>query len=62
MIDNINELNWGYSEMAIAEYQEQSKIIDKYESSKTPLHHVNFLWEDERRIEIVFGVLNLEIL
>lgn len=59
MLRNPESINWGLNEVALL------KVIDEHasqadETSWPPLTHVAFLWEGDRRIDVVF--VELEVL
>lgn len=59
MINYPTELNWGINEFSLVKLENNPDILAKYQNSMYNFKHLAFLWEDERRIDIVF--INLEI-
>jgi catechol-2,3-dioxygenase len=58
MLRNPESINWGLNEVALL------RVIDDQESkpdkvSTPPLTHVAFLWESNRRIDVVFAELEV---
>ena len=55
MLRNPESINWGLNEVALV------KVVDDrlqiYEHSPVPLTHLAFLWEGERRIDVIFSEL-----
>lgn len=52
-------LNWGISEVAIVQLVRDSQRLEKYGGLPVPVHHLVCLWEGERRIDVVFSVLEI---
>jgi hypothetical protein len=51
------ELGWGLNEVAVATVGDD--VHDQYRFLPVPFNHVAFLWEDERRIDIIFSELEI---
>lgn len=51
------EMGWGLNEIAVARVNDD--VYDQYRFLPVPFNHVAFLWEDERRIDIIFSELEV---
>ena len=52
-------INWGLNEIACVRIEDNADVLKSYRSLSIPFHHAAILWEDERRIDIVFGDLEV---
>ncbi len=52
-------LNWGINEIALVEIEDNADFLKTYRGLSIPVHHAAIMWEDERRIDIVFGELEV---
>ncbi len=63
-ISEPENINWGSSEVAIIQLSDgDSDLLNKYKShleENISFHHVEVLWESERRIDIIFKDLSVE--
>jgi len=59
MVLHPEELNWGMNEVALVRVVSESTVIGKYEQLPIPIHHVRCQWEGDRRIDIIFGSLEV---
>lgn len=55
-----NELNWGLSEVSSVRVINNEQLLARYRSLPLPLHHLRLNWEGERRIDAVFGTMEVE--
>jgi hypothetical protein len=53
------ELNWGFNEIALMKLEDNPNLLAPYRQFSLPFHHVAILWENERRIDIVFSALEI---
>lgn len=52
-------INWGLNEISIIQIIEDSSLLEKYNSTKLRFFHVRVLWENERKIDLVFKHLKI---
>ena len=52
-------MNWGMNEIALIRLEDDENMLAPYRDLPLEHHHVAVLWEDDRRIDIVF--VHLEI-
>ena len=55
-----DELDWGLSEVSSVRLIDDELLLAPYSTLPLPLHHLRLNWEDERRIEAVFGTMEVE--
>ncbi|MBX3722404.1 MAG: hypothetical protein KF713_11250 [Turneriella sp.] len=60
LITNLNEINWGFNEIAAFKIVDKSEIAEKYHNSNVPLTEYVFLWESQRQIRIISTSLVIE--
>ena len=60
MLAQPERINWGLNEIAFVKIEENEAFLKNYRFLSIPFHHAAILWEDERRIDIVFGDLEVE--
>jgi hypothetical protein len=60
MLAQPERINWGLNEIAFVKIEENEAFLKNYRFLSIPFHHAVILWEDERRIDIVFGDLEVE--
>jgi hypothetical protein len=53
------ELGWAISEVADVQLVEESELLVPYEKLPIPLHHIRFIWEGDRRIDIIFSTMEV---
>ena len=61
MLIDPSQLNWGLSEISMVKLERNSKALAYYESPIIPLNHVVILWEGERKIDIIFSGLEVDL-
>ena len=59
-MENLEEMNWGFHEIAQFKIIKDSKAVGKYSSCKVPLIESEFRWENERRIRIISAKVKIE--
>ena len=59
MLHDPGSINWGLNEVALVEVVNDSTALQTYEPSLAPLNHLAFLWEADRRIDVVFSELEV---
>jgi hypothetical protein len=55
MLRNPESINWGINEVALVKVMNDSNAFQTSEISQVPLIHVAFLWEGDRRIDVLFS-------
>lgn len=53
------EIGWGINEVAMVKVKAEEEALEPYRLLPIPFHHVVFLWEGERRIDIIFSELEV---
>ncbi|MGH7495431.1 MAG: hypothetical protein ACREOO_23990 [bacterium] len=59
MCNEPERLNWGFNEIALTRLENDSRLIYPFREFDIPFHHIAILWENERRIDIVFSEMEL---
>lgn len=59
MCNRPEQLNWGFSEIALMKLVENSELAEPFRELSMPFHHMSILWETERRIDIVFSEIEI---
>lgn len=55
MLDHPELINWGYNEVALVKVASESDVLHTSQTSVNGFTHVAFLWEGDRRIDVVFS-------
>lgn len=55
-----DKLNWGLSEVSSVRLMNDELLLARYCTLPLPLHHLRLNWEGDRRIEAVFGTMEVE--
>ena len=53
IIDQPNEIGWGFNEIALIEVKDDNLFLAKYPKQSVDFHHICVFWEGDRRIDIV---------
>lgn len=48
-------INWGINEVALVKLNDTPDFLHRYTGLSIPIHHIEVVWEDERRISIIFN-------
>lgn len=59
MIEQIQNINWGINEVSSVNIEDDNLFLSPYRGSQIPFHHITCRWEGDRRIDIVFGTLEI---
>lgn len=55
MMESPRSIAWGFSEVAAVRLENDERFLSPYRSALVPFHHLACLWEEERRIDLVFS-------
>jgi hypothetical protein len=53
-------MNWGMNAIALIRIEEQESKLASYRGLPVSFHHAAIMWENERRIDVVFAHLEIE--
>lgn len=59
MVAEPEQINWGINEIAAIRITDNPEILKPYSGFSIPFHHAEIVWEQDRRIDIVFGDLDI---
>jgi hypothetical protein len=59
MLEQPEGLNWGMNEVSLVRLENDVDLLEKYEHLDQTFHHVAVLWENDRRIDVVFRELEI---
>lgn len=59
MCNALERLNWGFNEIALMKLEDNPELLTPFKEFITPFHHIAILWENARRVDIVFSKLEM---
>lgn len=60
MIENIDHLNWGINEISYVKIINDIDLLSPYKHLPLLFQHGAIVWEDSRRIDIVFAYMSVQ--
>jgi len=58
-LEPLESLGWGFSEVSDIRLQEDNLFLSKYRNLPRKYHHITFMWEGDRRIDVVFAAMEV---
>jgi hypothetical protein len=59
ILEHPESIDWGLNEVALVQVVKDDSALRACEDLPAPLNHVEFLWEGERRMDVVFSELEV---